>query len=81
MSYSCNACGFYVQTGQSHSCYTPSDQTTVSQAYIDSLNKEIKQLRTEVESLTKRLEMVTYGDVITHKQGCPCFRCTQTKYG
>ena len=41
----------------------------------------IKRLRAEVKSLTKRLEMVTYGDMITHKQGCPCVQCTQTKYG
>ena len=55
MSYSCNACGRYVQTGQSHDCYTSSDQTTVSQAYLDSLNENIRQLRAEVEELKAKL--------------------------
>ena len=57
MSYSCNACGFYVKTGESHSCYTPSGQTTVSQAYVDSLNEDIRQLRAENKELIDALEV------------------------
>ena len=52
MSYTCNACGRYVESG-SCGCYTPSDSRTVSQAYIDALVARAQAAEARVETLTQ----------------------------